>query len=417
MIQTEEETKSALVVEVLEERLDDWKVDRMTSEAKSLLESLGITMKGSVSYNIRSVDRATLIGSGQCEDVLSHALFFDVDIVFFDTTLSPRNARNLEAILNLPVIDRNELIIEIFASRARSREARLQVALARAQYLLPRLRQSNIVYSQQRGGVRGAKGEGERQIELDRRQLQGQITRLKREIENVKSSRKTQRKKRLSSTAVTFALVGYTNSGKSSMLNALTGSDAHCEDRLFATLDPLERTISLDSGLETVVADTVGFVSRLPHTLIDAFSSTLEEARLADILILILDSSSPDIDENYSTTLSVLGELEALDKPMIIVFNKADLNAGDEIAMASIASGKEHVVRTSTKTGEGIGELRREMRRLALEMTGASEIIVSLDDASTIERIHSTCRILSAEYGEKSVRFLVGKTENRNWQS
>ena len=336
MIETAQDGERALIVIISENRESEYRLKRQEEEAVSLLETLGIQSLSTLFFNVRERNSSTLIGRGQAEEVRQHTLFFATTLVYFDTSLSPRISRNLESYLQQPVLDRNELIIEIFASRARTREARLQVALARAQFLLPRLKQGINPYSQQRGGVRGAKGEGEKQIELDRRQLEKVIVKLRREIENVRKDRTTQRKKRLSSSVPSFALAGYTNSGKSSLVKALTGFDTFAEDMLFATLDPLEKTLQLEDGLSVILCDTVGFVSNLPHFLINAFSSTLEEARLADVLILVLDSSSEDIISNYETTKEVLTELRALDKPVITVLNKCDLKNPDDIALARI---------------------------------------------------------------------------------
>ena len=236
MIETVQDVERALIVIISEYRESEYRLKRQEDEAVSLLDTLGIQSLSTLFFNVKERNSSTLIGRGQAEEVKQHALFFETTLVYFDTSLSPRISRNLEAYLDQPVLDRNELIIEIFASRARSREARLQVALAKAQFLLPRLKQGINPYSQQRGGVRGAKGEGEKQIELDRRQLEKVIVKLRREIENVRKDRTTQRKKRLGSAVPSFALAGYTNSGKSSLLKALTGFDTLAEDRLLRSI-------------------------------------------------------------------------------------------------------------------------------------------------------------------------------------
>ena len=404
----ESRTRALLVTAFTEstERTEDWKVRRVEAEARSLLDTLGIDCPGSVSFNLKTVSAATHLGSGQVEQTREHALFFNADMVYFDFALTARAARNLEAVLGLPVMDRNELIIEIFASRAKSREARLQVQLARCQFLLPRLRSANVVYSQQRGGVRGAKGEGERQIELDRRRLSEEVVKLRREIGKVKSRRVTQRRRRLDGTAPSFALVGYTNSGKSSLLSALTGCETLCEDKLFATLDTLERTVTL-TGLQVILCDTVGFVSNLPHFLIDAFSSTLEEARLADALVLVLDGSSPDLMDNYTTTMSVLRDLDALDKPVIVAFNKCDMPCADEIALAGIRSRHDMTVRVSAKTGENLAGLCSMIRSTALSLTGCRTVRLKVSDSAAIQELYAGKKVISADYTDDDVVFTI----------
>ena len=407
MIETTPQPPRALVVTLAMERRTDWQIMRAEQEAFSLLDTLGIQVAGSISFYVKEPSSATLIGKGQLEEVAEHRRFFDCDIVYFDTSLNPRVDRNLERALECPVMDRNELIIEIFASRARTWEARLQVQLARLQFLLPRLKQSTAAYAQQRGGVRGAKGEGERQIELDRRRLEAEMTRLRREIGIVKRNRDTQRKRRLASSTPSFALVGYTNSGKSSLLKALTGQDTLCEDKLFATLDPLERTMELERGLTAIVSDTVGFVSNLPHSLIEAFSSTLEEATLSDVLILVLDASSDDVDENYRTTLSVLEELGAKDKPMILVFNKGDLPVSNEVAVSSIRALHPDAVMASAKTGENLDRLKERMRNEARRIVGTTKVTLAVDDTEGIRKAYASGKVIGVDYGVDRVVFTM----------
>ena len=376
-------------------------------EAGSLLEVLSLVPVSHVSFNIHSANSAWLVGRGQLEEISQLARYFNADLVYFDTALSPGIQRNLESALQLPVLDRNELIIRIFARNARTREARLQVQLAMLEYMRPRIRQSANPYSQQRGGVRGAKGEGERQIELDRRRIDSQISRLKDEICAVRKNRDSQRKKRLSSSIVSFALAGYTNSGKSSLLKALTKADTLCEDRLFATLDPLERTMNLSPSLKVLICDTVGFVSNLPHFLIDAFSSTLEEARLADVLILVLDSSSEDVISNYETTMEVLTELRALDKPVITVLNKCDMENPDDIAFARIKAEHPDAISVSAKTGENLCTLILRMKEEACRLLSLSTLTLKASDSAAIEEVYRTRQVVSAKYTEKSVTFLI----------
>lgn len=403
----EEAKGKALVVIVTEGSRAEQALKRQEEEAMALLDTCGYDTASVVAFNLRAVSSATLIGKGQAEEVAGHVLLFDPDVVYFDTSLSPRVARNLEEMFQKPVMDRNELIIEIFAQRARSREARLQVALAKAEFLLPRLKQKGNTYSQQRGGVRGAKGEGERQIELDRRKLEEEITRLKREIAEVKRQRDTQRKKRLGSGTPSFALVGYTNSGKSSLLKALTGADTFCEDKLFATLDPLGRSLELSQGLSVLLSDTVGFVSNLPHSLIDAFSSTLEESVLADVLIIVMDASSEDVEENLATTEEVLESLGAGGKRTIHVLNKCDLARRNEIAVARIKARRPGAIEVSAKTGLNLDALKTAIRKEAEAVLGVRTFTIPASETGRIERVYREERILAADYSPEGVTFTV----------
>jgi len=248
----------------------------------------------------------------------------------FDQNLSPSQQRNWEEISGVSVIDRQELIIQIFASRARTREAELQVSLAELKYSLPRLQHKYIDLSRQRGGRYGTKGSGETRLETDRRIIEQRIHRLEEDLEEVKLQREVQRKQRERQGVPICALVGYTNSGKSSLLNALTGSDVFAEDKLFATLDPTFRRMELPGGMQVLLVDTVGFIRRLPHNLVNAFRSTLEEASRAALLVNVLDAADENASEHQKTTLSVLGEIGAGDIPILTVLNKIDRVEDDE---------------------------------------------------------------------------------------
>jgi GTP-binding protein HflX len=280
--------------------------------------------------------------------------------VVFDCDLSPSQQRNWEKLTKICVIDRQEVILDIFASRASTKEAVLQVELARLQYSLPRLTRAWTHLSRQRGGAKGTRGEGEQQIEVDRRLLQKRITQVKEELEQVKKHRLTQRRRRERGGISHAAIVGYTNAGKSSLLNALAESDVLVENKLFATLDPTTRKIELPGNMDMLLTDTVGFVRKLPHNLVEAFKSTLEEAVLADFLIIVLDISSPFLEEHWLTTLKVLEELGAESKEAVVVFNKVDLK-DDPVLIARVKSLHNDYVFVSTRTGEGLDSLRRRL--------------------------------------------------------
>ena len=297
---------------------------RNRDELEDLCSTLGIQVAAWDYFNIRSFNSATYIGSGQVQRLAYYAQENQCNLVVFNNSISPRIQRNLEEILEIAVVDRQEIILQIFADRATTREARLQVELAQLQYSLPRLKRKWADLSQQRGGVKGAKGSGEKQLELDRRQAQSRIVRLKREIAEIGKSRDVQRRNRTSKNISNIAIVGYTNSGKSTLLNRISDASVLSEDKLFATLDPTTRRVHLPSGEDVLFTDTVGFVSDLPHELVDAFKSTLEEAVLADILLIVLDASREDFMMCWETTRSVLEDLKAFDKPRLVLLNKMD---------------------------------------------------------------------------------------------
>ena len=277
------------------------------------------------------------MGSGKAQEIADKAKELGADCIIFDWEMDPTKQRNWEKLTGIPVFDRNEVIIRIFAQRARTKEAVLQVQLAQLSYSLPRLSHSYGNLSRQRGGSFGNKGQGETQLELDRRQVEDKIVQIRKELEAVEESRATQRRQRERTATPACALVGYTNAGKSSLLNALTGADAFVEDKLFATLDPTTRKLSLSEGCSVLLTDTVGFISKLPHTLIDAFKSTLEEASFADLLLVTVDAGDPDCIKQYAQVLKVLAEIGADKIDRIVLLNKADKLDGDEVRTAQPA--------------------------------------------------------------------------------
>ena len=297
------------------------------AELQGLIWTLGMEEAGQTILSRLEVQPAYGMGKGKAEEIASEAKELEADCIIFDFNLEPTKQRNWEKLCGVPVFDRQEVIIRIFASRARTREAVLQVELARLEYSLPRLAHMYGDLARQRGGNYGSKGSGEKQLELDRRQTRQKIQQVKEELAKVRKNRETQRKRRQKIPLPSVALCGYTNAGKSSLLNALTGSDALVENKLFATLDPLTRRMKC-AGSEILLTDTVGFISNLPHQLIDAFKSTLEEAALADALLLVLDSSDPNALDEAATVLSVLEQIGAGDKPRLVVLNKIDVTQG-----------------------------------------------------------------------------------------
>ena len=330
------------------------------AELKSLVSTLQMETVFALTLIRLEVQPVYGMGKGKAEEICALAKEKDAECIIFDFDLDPGKQKNWEKLCKIPCFDRQEVIIRIFAQRARTKEAVLQVELARLTYSLPRLSHSYGDMARQRGGSYGSKGSGETQLELDQRSVREKIFQLKREILEVEKTRFTQEKKRRTIPVPECALVGYTNAGKSSLLNALTGSDSFVEDKLFATLDPLTRKLKLKDGSSILLTDTVGFISRLPHTLIDAFKSTLSQAEKADLLILVLDSSDKNIFFEYETVLSVLKEIGADEKEKLIVLNKIDL-VDDELFLSELKLKFPDSVCVSAKTRAGFEKLSEKI--------------------------------------------------------
>jgi len=296
-------------------------------ELSSLCDTYGFKIAETLPCHVQKISAATFLGTGKIEEIAAIARETNVDIIIFDDEISPQQQRNLEKALQKPVIDRTELILGVFAKRAKTREAQIQIDLARCKYQLPRLRRMWTHLGRQRikGGSGGyLKGAGEKQIEIDRRVLKNSIAQLTKELEEVKQHRSTQRHLREKSHIPTFAIIGYTNAGKSTLLNALTDAKVLVEDKLFATLDTTTRKFSLPNKQEILLIDTVGFIRKIPHTLVASFKSTLEEACHADILLHLIDVSNKEAKQQTETTYEVLKELNALNHPIITCLNKID---------------------------------------------------------------------------------------------
>ena len=337
------------------------------SEIRSLISTLGLNIVCHQSFTLKKENSVTFLGKGQIQEAVEWARAFDAEEVIIDAFLSPREEMNLESAFSLPVSDREAVIEAIFYQNAHSREARLQIEKARALYEKPRLifREANL--SQQRGGVRGAKGEGEKALELERRTIEERIKTLDRELETLKKTRSIQRQKREKRGIFSFALTGYTNAGKSTLLNRLTQSEVLAEDKLFATLDTTTRALNLPSGQKVLVSDTVGFIQNLPHSLIEAFSSTLEEALNSDAVIIVADASHPDCVKCFDTTMETLSTLGVRDKVKLVVINKVD-SIYDDISYSYLKSQGIETVETSMKTGEGLNNLLFAMERITDEV-------------------------------------------------
>lgn len=370
-------------------------------ELFGLVKTLGMEICDCLILTNRNPHPRFGIGLGKAAAIAEEAKEQGADCIIFDFEISPTHQRNWEKLANMPVFDRHEVILRIFASRARTKEASLQVELAKLQYSLPRLAHSYGDMAKQRGGNYGAKGSGETKLELDRRAVQNRISRIKIELAKVVKERETLRSRRDKVPLPSCALVGYTNAGKSSLLNALTGSEVFVEDKLFATLDPTTRRLSFDGGTGILLTDTVGFISNLPHSLVNAFKSTLEETARADLQLLVLDASDGNICEQYQTVLQVLKEIDALNAPRIIVLNKID-SVKDMFTLRRLENNFPQAVRVSALEKTGFDKLISAIRQMLFGAQKTYEL--PLEKAEILELIRKTGILISSEWQENAIK-------------
>ena len=354
---------------------------------------------------------ATFIGKGKAEEFAEFCRRQDVDTVIFDDELSPAQSRTLEQIFNCKILDRTSLILDIFAQRARTREGKLQIELAQLQHLLPRLTRFWGHLSRQAGGIGMRGGEGETQLETDRRRVQDRIARISRELELVRQQRGIQRSGRQRSQWPLASIVGYTNAGKSTLLNALTGSNVLVKDILFATLDPATRRLRLPTNQNVLLTDTVGFIRKLPHKLVEAFKATLEEVVQADLLLHVVDVSHPQVEEQIQAVNAVLAEIGAGGKPTVMVLNKLDrLNpdgSGANGALNRLQENHPHAVAISATTGEGIPSLLAEISTQLRPKREFLELRVPHEQSAVIARLHQVGQVIESSYRGPKARFKV----------
>src|SRR5574344_23630 len=331
--------------------------EALPKELQGLVTTLGMEIADTIVLARIEPNPVYGIGKGKAGEIADEAKEAKADCIIFDWEIEPTKQRNWEKLAKMPVFDRNEVILRIFASRAKTREASLQVELARLTYSMPRLSHSYGDMARQRGGSFGAKGSGETQLELDRRQIEDKILDIKKEIKQVSVNRETQRKRRERTASFSCSLVGYTNAGKSSLLNALTGADVFVKDELFATLDPTTRRLELPEGSSILLTDTVGFISNLPHLLIDSFKSTLEEAAHANLLLIVVDASDSECVDHYKEVLKVLEEIHADKIQRIVLLNKIDRIKDNDVLLASLDSQFPGSLHISATTHEGFDTL------------------------------------------------------------
>src|SRR5712691_4905251 len=364
----------AVLVGLEQAGVSKWDLRDSLEELAELANSAGAEVVDTVTQKLQKPTAPYYIGKGKAESIRESLQDRQVTSVIFDDELSPAQGRNLENLLARKVLDRTQLILDIFAQRARSREGRLQIELAQLQYLLPRLTRMWHHLSRQTGGI-GTRGPGETQLEVDRRRVQERIARLERELEGVRKVRNVQRQGRKRHQWPVAAVVGYTNAGKSTLLNLLTGADLVAEDKLFATLDPTTRSFVLPNKQRVLLTDTVGFLRKLPHTLIESFKATLEEVVEADLLIHVVDLSHPRVDEQMEAVDAVIKELDAFGKQTLIVFNKIDNLPNRDLTSAYLEKFPGSVA-ISAWTGEGV-----------------SKLVQALEDALNSWRLRSRFRI------------------------
>ena len=357
--------KPAIITGINKDRRRIERDQASLDELALLADTAGFLTKLKLLQRRDRIDPAWYIGVGQARQIKRLVREYRVEAVLFDFELSPVQLRNLEEMLKCRIISRTELILEIFALRARTREAKLQVELATLNYALPRLRHMWPHLNRIVGGNR-TKGPGEKQLEMDRRRLSKRVSKIKQDLVSVRKHRVEIRKRRRSMNRV--ALVGYTNAGKSSLLNTLSHSSLHTESRLFATLDPATREVWLGNGMKALATDTVGFLKRLPHTLIASFRSTLEEVKDADLLLHIVDVASHDAAEQIEAANEVLKEIGAHTMPVFYVFNKSDLLNGEQVKLSLLRKYEDHAL-VSAKTGEGIDHLKEGLRAFFIELS------------------------------------------------
>jgi GTP-binding protein HflX len=386
----------ALLIGLEKQGVSKWDLRDSLEELAELANSAGAEVVDTVTQKLEKPTAPYYIGKGKAESLKPGLEDRQVTSVIFDDELSPAQGRNLESLLSRKVLDRTQLILDIFAQRARSREGRLQIELAQLQYLLPRLTRMWHHLSRQTGGI-GTRGPGETQLEVDRRRVQDRISRLERELESVRKTRAVQRQGRKRHQWPVAAVVGYTNAGKSTLLNLLTGADVVAENKLFATLDPTTRSFVLPNKQRVLLTDTVGFLRKLPHTLIESFKATLEEVGEADLLIHIVDLSHARVDDQIEAVESVIKELNAFGKQTLIVFNKIDNLQNPELIETYLRRFPGSVA-ISARTGENVNKLVQALQDALSAWRLCSRFKIPASESAMIAEIHRVGHVLELTY-------------------
>ncbi|MGA0093489.1 MAG: GTPase HflX [Chthoniobacterales bacterium] len=389
-------TEKTVLVGLEHDGVTRWDLEDSLTELRELAATAGATVVDTVTQKLQHPTAPYYIGKGKAEEVAARCSEHGAGSIIFDDELSPAQGRNLESVTAKKILDRTQLILDIFARRARSREGRLQIELAQLQYLLPRLTRMWTHLSRQTGGI-GTRGPGETQLEVDRRRVQERIARLQRELEEVRKHRAIQREGRARHQWPVVAIVGYTNAGKSSLLNRLTKAGVLAEDKLFATLDPTTRQFVLPNKLKVLFTDTVGFIRKLPHTVIESFKATLEELKSADLLVHVVDVSHPQWEEHIAATDGVIRELEADGKHTLIVFNKIDRVPNPEAVEAALARYPGSVA-VSVKTGESLADFVDELQNQLSAWRLRQSFRIPQSDSSALAELHRAGHVVDISY-------------------
>lgn len=411
---SDETPETALLVGVQQGRSPEWEVRDHLEELALLCKTAGAVVVHTIVCRIGRANPAFYIGSGKAQELADLVKAEAISTVVFDDDLTPAQGRNLEKVIGTKVIDRTQVILHIFAQHARSREGRMQVELAQLEYLLPRLRRMWTHLERQRGGM-GMHGPGEKQLELDRRRILERIVRFRGDLQAVRRHRAEQRRGRRRHGWGLVSLVGYTNAGKSTLLNALTGSEVLAYDKLFATLDPTTRQLRLPNHQQALLTDTVGFIRKLPHGLVAAFKATLEEVAHADVLVHVIDAAHPRAEEQMAAVNDVLRELAVQDKPVLFVFNKMDEPGARARAMA-LASQCRPSVQVSALKREGLDDLRAALADLLRDRSVHAVISVPLSESKLLATIRSGAAVHSCEYEDERA-IIEGAFPPRLWDA
>ncbi|MEA3489714.1 MAG: GTPase HflX [Candidatus Omnitrophota bacterium] len=398
---TAEKREKAVLVIVEEIGRESWKLEDRIDELRSLAGSCGVRIVGSEIYRRKALTPTFLIGKGKVRGVADLVHETGADVVIFSDDLSPSQQKNLEDIIDVKTIDRTQLILDIFARRATSREGKVQVELAQLVYLLPRLTGKGIQLSRLGGGL-GTRGPGEQKLEIDRRRVRDRIAKLQRALKEITRQRKLRRSQRGKFSMLTIALVGYTNSGKSTLFNTLTSSDVKVKDQLFSTLDPMVRKMVLPNNQTVLVSDTVGFLHELPHHLIESFKATLEEVVNADMLFRVVDMSDPRMEQRKNAVSVVLDEIHVQDKPVFTVLNKVDLVPG-EPERQRIKRRFHNPVTVSALNGEGISELKDMVVQFIQRDMEDIELVLPHRHYSVARMIREKGKVRREEYSDKGL--------------
>ncbi|HOG45973.1 MAG TPA: GTPase HflX [Anaerolineae bacterium] len=380
-----------------------WSLEDSLDELAALADTAGVQVVGQAMQHVDSINPATFVGKGKVEELRDLRAELAYDLAIFDDELSPRQIRNLEDALDVTVLDRTALILDIFAQHARTREGALQVELAQYEYRLPRLTRRWTHLSRQAVGGVGLRGPGETQLEVDRREIRERITALKAELEKVRAHRALYRQQRKQEGLPVVAIVGYTNAGKSTLLNALSNADVLAEDRLFATLDPTTRRITLPGGTEVLLTDTVGFIQKLPTSLVAAFRATLEETTDAEVLLHVVDVTHPNAVQQAQTVEHVLRELHADRRPMVIALNKIDLLPDPEAA-AQAAARYPHGVAVSAAQGLGLEQLLARLELALAESMVWLVVEIPYQENALVAQFHKHGLVEKEDYGDTGTR-------------